>query len=181
MTPLPPQSEAERARTVEYVAVGRVVRPHGVRGTLLVEAISEMIHSLEPGVEVYLEGAEGPTLVEYLRAHRGRYLLALEACTDRDQAEQFRGAEVRLRGDRTQDLAEGEYFHWQILGLEVLTEDGETLGQVTRILETGANDVYVVEKPGEKELLLPAIDSVILDVDLNEERLKVRLIPGLRG
>lgn len=180
MTPLPPQSEPERAQPAEYVAVGRVVRPHGVRGTLLVEGISEMIHSLEPGVEVYLEGAEGPTQVEYLKAHRDRYLLAVESCTDRDQAEEFRGAEVRLAGDLAHELPEGEYFHWQILGLEVVTEEGEHLGEVTRILETGANDVYLVERPGEKELLIPAIDSVILDVDLAQERLTIRLIPGLR-
>ncbi len=181
MNPLPPQSEPERARTAEYIAVGRVVRPHGVRGTLLVEPISEMIHSLEPGAEVYLQGADGPKRVQYLRAHRDRYLLAIESCIDRDQAEQFRGAEVRLRGDLAQELPEGEFYHWQILGLEVVTEDGEHLGQISRILETGANDVYVVEKPGEKELLIPAIDAVILDVDLAQERLTVRLIPGLRA
>lgn len=179
MAPLPPQSQPERARPAEHVAVGRVVRPHGVRGTLLVEPISELIHSLEPGTEVLLEGQEQSTRVEYLRAHKDRYLLQVADCTDRDEAEQYRGAEVLLAGAQAEELPEGTYYHWQIIGLGVVNESGDQLGRVARILETGANDVYVVEREGKKELLLPAIDSVVLEVDLAQERIVVRLMPGL--
>lgn len=181
MAPLPPHSEPERARPAEYVAVGRVVRPHGVRGTLLVEPISDLIHSLEPGTEVHLAREERPTRVVYLKAHKDRYLLQVADCNDRDEAEQWRGAEVLLAGDRTEELPEGTYYHWQIIGLQVVTESGEALGTVSRILETGANDVYVVEREGEKELLLPAIDSVLQEIDLAQERIVVRLLPGLRS
>lgn len=181
MAPLPPQSEPERARPAEHVAVGRVVRPHGVRGTLLVEPISEMIHSLEQGTEIYLEGSDQATRVVYLRAHKDRYLLQVADCNDRDEAEEWRGSEVLLAGERLEDLPEGTYYHWQIIGLDVVTESGERLGQIARILETGANDVYVVEREGEKELLLPAIDSVVLEVDLAQEQIVVRLMPGLEA
>lgn len=180
MAPLPPQSEPERVRPAEFVAVGRVVRPHGVRGNLLVEAISDLIHSLEQGVEVHLGDSERKTRVKYLRSHQNRYLLAVEGVHDRSEAEQYRGAEVLLSGQKTEDLPEGTYYHWQIVGLNVISDEGESLGTISRILETGANDVYVVEKEGAKELLLPAIDSVIVEVDLEQETLVVRLLPGLR-
>lgn len=179
MAPLPPQSQPERARPAEHVAVGRVVRPHGVRGTLLVEPISELIHSLEPGAEVLLEGQQQPTRVVYLRAHQDRYLLQVEDCNDRDEAEQYRGEEVLLTGEQAEELPEGTYYHWQIIGLAVVDESGGKLGNVARILETGANDVYVVEREGKKDLLLPAIDSVVLEVDLAQEQIVVRLLPGL--
>lgn len=170
-----------RARQQEHIAVGRVVRPHGVRGVLLVEAISEMIHALEPSTQLFLGEEKAPAQVEYLRTHQDRYLLAIEGCQDRKQAEAWRGQEIYLAAGEAAPLPEDTYYHWQILGLAVVSEQGEPLGEIVKILETGANDVYVVEDPEGGELLLPAIESVVREVDLEQGVVRVHLLPGLRS
>ncbi len=118
--------------------------------------------------------------VEFLKPHKDRYLLAIEGLTSRERAEEWRGQEVFLRGGDTEALPEDTYYHWQILGLQVVSERGEALGVLEKVLETGANDVYVVTGPGGEELLLPAIEEVVREVDLEAGRMVVHLLEGLR-
>ncbi len=173
-----PQSERARQRT-DHLVVGRVVRPHGVRGVVLVEPLSKIMDSLAPRSTVFL----GDDLLEFelesSRLHQGRWMLTLRGVSDRDQAEGLRGMQVRVIFQEAAPLGEHEYYHWQILELPVYLESGERLGKVVQILETGANDVYVVQQEDGAELLLPAIASVILDVDLDGKRMTVHLLPGL--
>ena len=165
----------------EDLVLGRILRPHGVRGMLLVEGFTDIIHSLRPTMEILLGSDRVPAVVRSFRAHRARFLLRIEGCEDRDAAETWRGQDIFLSLDDAEPLPDGVYFHWQILGLTVVTEEGERLGTVDQILETGANDVYVVHTQTGEELLLPAIESVILRTDLESKQLTVRLIPGLRN
>lgn len=148
---------------------------------LQVEAYTEVIHSLKPTSEILLGQEKVPAVVREFRPHRARFLLAIEDCEDRESAERFRGMDIFVPFDDVEPLPEGIFYHWQILGLEVITDEGEILGNVERILETGANDVYLIRGRSGEELLLPAIQSVILDIDLQEGRITVRLIPGLRA
>jgi 16S rRNA processing protein RimM len=164
-----------------FIAVGRVIRPHGVRGALQVEAISDLLLGLQPGTEVTFGENHWTSKLVFLHPHRKRYLMAVEDCTDRRQAEALRGDRIYLPAAAADRLPEGTYFHHQILGLAVETEEGVPLGTVEDILETGANDVYVVRSEAEGELLLPAIDSVIRKIDLDSGVLIVRLLPGLRS
>jgi 16S rRNA processing protein RimM len=164
-----------------FLAVGRVVRPHGVRGALRVVALSDLIHSLTPSTKVYLGPDHESAIVRDFRSHGKDFLLFLERCEDRSSAEHWRDKVVHIRFEEAQALPEGIFYHWQILGLQVITQQGEILGEVTKILETGANDVYVVRDESGVELLLPAIESVILDVDLDKSCMTVNLLPGLRS
>ena len=157
----------------DYLVVGRIVRPHGIRGGLVVEQFSKLIQSIRPGSEIFLGGSTTLSIVRSIRSHRGRYLLVIEGCEDRDTAEQWRDAEIRLESGDVESLQEGEYYHWQLLGLHVCCEDGETLGEIAEILETGANDVFVVRNESGDEILLPAIESVIRDVDLEQRKVVV--------
>lgn len=163
----------------EHIAVGKVLRPHGVRGDLLVDPYSETIRSLEEDSEVFIGSPDASWRVSSIRAHRQQMILHLEGCDDREAAEAFRGSELIIPMDEAEPLPEGVYYRWQILGLAVADEDGAELGEVTDIIETGANDVYVVQGADPRELLLPAIESVILKVDLDAGRLLVRLPDGL--
>ncbi len=168
-------------RGLESVPIGRVVRPHGVRGELVVESYSELLGSLAAGSSVEISGA-GPT-VRSARRHKDRSLIGLVGVDDRDAAEALRGLELAVVVDLSEPLPEGTYYRWQIIGLTVVTDDGKELGTITDILETGANDVYEVTAPGAKpgaELLLPAIAEVILQVDLEAGRMTVKLPDGLR-
>ena len=176
----PSRRSSERARRpAHHLLVGRVSRPHGLRGDLLLESLSEILDSVHPGASVYLGKRSEPSRVASLRRHGRNYLMSLEGCTDRASAESFRGEEVRLRLEEAAPLSPGRYYYWQIIGLRVASDEGTVLGVVRQILETGANDVYIVQTESGKDLLLPAITSVIRKVDLEKGEIEVHLIPGL--
>lgn len=143
------------------------------------EAHSDALRALEPESEVFLGSPGTRHSVISVRPHQGRYLLRVADCVDRNQAEQFRGQEVCILLDRPDPLPAGVYYHRQILGLQVIEVDGRVLGAVSEILETGGNDVYVVRAAGGTELLLPAISSVILKIDLEKSLIRVAIPQGL--
>lgn len=145
----------------------------------MVRAYSELIRTLEPDSSVLLGEGRSLHRIASIRPHRGDYLVFLHGCNDREAAEALRGAELQLRLEDSAPLPEGVYYHWQILGLRVVTEDGRQLGEVSEILETGANDVYLVRSSDGGELLLPALRTVVLQVDERAGQLLVRLPPGL--
>jgi 16S rRNA processing protein RimM len=87
--------------------------------------------------------------------------------------------EIRLPFEQVEPLPEGQFYYWQILGLKVTTSDGQHLGEVVQILETGANDVYIVRDQEGQDQLIPAINQVIKRIDLDNGNLEVQLIPGL--
>ena len=161
----------------ETLAVGRIVRPHGVRGALLLEAYSDLVSVLAPEANVFVGEGKQPATVLGIRKHGERYLLELKGCTSLEAAEAWRSAEVRVAAENAPALPDGTYFHWQILGLTVITDEGRVLGQVAEILATGANDVYLVR--GEREVLLPATREVVLQVDPAAGQMIVHLLPGL--
>jgi 16S rRNA processing protein RimM len=173
------RSPARAQPLPKYLAAGRVVRPHGVRGDVLVEASPDLAGNLEAGAIVYLGPTHRRTTIETFRPHQGRYLVRFEGSLDRPSAEALRGLTVSILAENAAPLADGAFYYWQIVGLKVFAEDEAYLGNVTRVLETGANDVYVVSREDSSELLLPAISSVVLAVDLDSGRMSVRLIPGL--
>ncbi len=161
----------------ETLAVGRIVRPHGVRGALLLESYSELVSVLAPDASVFVGEGKQLATVLGIRKHGERYLLELKGCTSLEAAEAWRSAEVRVAAEDAPALPVGTYFHWQILGLTVITDEGRVLGQVAEILATGANDVYLVS--GEREILLPATQEVVLQIDPAAGQMIVHLLPGL--
>lgn len=164
----------------QFLAVGRVLRPHGVRGELLVEVAPDSVALFAPRRNVYLGPRHRRFEVRWLRPHRRQYLLALERCVDRKAAERWRGVEIHVRLSELEPLPPGVFYDWQLIGLEVRSVSGEALGRLVEILRTGANDVYLVRGGSGDEILLPAIDSVVLDIDLEAGRMRVQLPPGLR-
>jgi 16S rRNA processing protein RimM len=179
MSPAPDRTSERARRPAHNLLVGRVVRPHGVRGDLLVQSLSEILDSVLPGASIFVGGRSKPISLVSLRRHGRAYLMHLEGCASREAAESYRGEEVRVRLEETAPLAPGRYYYWQIIGLRVVTDQGETLGVVRQILETGANDVYIVGSDTGKDILLPAISSVIRKIDLEKGEMVVRLLPGL--
>jgi 16S rRNA processing protein RimM len=165
--------------------IGRVLRPHGVQGELRVEIITDYPERLTQHAHFYLAHPSSPEkvrryLVEELRQHREMLLLKLDGCDDRGGAEALRDMLVQIPVEEAVPLEEGEYYHFQLVGVRVETESGEWLGQVVEVLETGANDVYVVRGP-RGEVLLPAIRDVVRELDLESQRMVVHLLPGMLG
>lgn len=162
-----------------FLAIGRVLRPHGVRGELRVEIHTDYPERYGVYRRVYL----GPNYTGYQikghRFHQGRVLLRLCEVTDRTAAEALRGQWVYIAIEDAVPLAEGQVYLHQMLGLRVLTVEGEELGEVVDLIETGANLVYVV-RGMQGEILIPDIPEVVEAIDVEAGKLIVRLIEGLR-
>ncbi|MBI3361622.1 MAG: 16S rRNA processing protein RimM [Chloroflexi bacterium] len=165
------------------LTVGRVLRPHGVRGELVLEVLTDFPDSLL-GKTIYAAETAGERgsahEVVSLRRHHDRRLIRLAGCVDREAAETYRGLLIQIDATEAVPLAEGQYYHHQIVGLRAISDEGEALGIVAEVLETGANDVYVVETPAGGELLLPAISTVVKKIDVPAGEITVHLIEGLR-
>lgn len=164
----------------EYLVVGRILRPHGLRGLMVFQPFSDLVQNLVPANTVYIGSERIPVIIRDFQPHKARFLLSVEGCEDCNTAERWRGEVVHIRFEEAGPLTADVYYHWQILDLQVVTSEGKSLGKVVQILETGANDVYVVRDQNGAELLLPAIEEVILEVDLELSRMVVKLLPGLR-
>lgn len=173
-----------RAPEPRYLTVGQVVGAHGIRGELKIAILTDdpQRFGLLERVFVGREGEEPvPWLLAGYRLHKEWALFRLEGCDDRTTAETFRGCLIQVPREEAIPLEEGEYFEHQILGLGVWTVHDEYLGEVLEIIYTGANEVYVVQgtDPSHREILIPAIEDVVLEVDLEAERILVELPEGL--
>ncbi len=157
-----------------FLVVGRLLRPHGVDGEIRMEVLTDFPERLRKGRRVYLGAEHRPVKLAGVRGADHALLIRLEGIADRDQAELLRGKEVAIQTESLPSLPEGEYYHHQLIGLQVVDETGTDLGALDQILETGANDVYLVKTRDGAELLLPAIEEVVLNVDLENRRMTVR-------
>lgn len=160
----------------QFIAVGRVVAPWGVRGEIKVEVMTDFPDRFSPQEEVYIEGRA--MTIERSRWHRGRVILKLATIDSVDDAEELCGRFLEVPQSQLRPLPKDEYYQFQLLGLEVWTTEGELLGRIARILPTGSNDVYEVPSKGG-ELLIPAIEDVVKSVDLQGGRIVVEVIEGL--
>ena len=163
--------------------VGRVSRPHGVRGELRVVLLTDYPGRLGQHAYFYLASPDSPEIVrrypvEKLRRHKEVLLLKLGGCDDRNGAEELRGQLVQIPTEEAVPLEEGEYYDFQLIGVKVEAESGESLGQVVEVLKTGANDVYIV-RGSWGEVLLPAVKDVVLKLDIEARQMVVNLLPGL--
>jgi len=168
------------------LVIGKIRRPHGVNGEALVEVYTDFPERLVPKTQLVIGATHQLLTIRKRRAHKDGLLLAFENITTPEQMGLLRNQLLYIPVAERPPLPEGEYYYHQILGLRVVDEDGQELGILAEILETGANDVYVVRRgdpqrteAGGTELLLPAIPEVVLDVDLQRKTMRVHLLPGL--
>lgn len=168
-----------RAAEPEYLIVGQIIRPHGVRGELAMKLITDYPDNLKVGKRIFLGPELQPQRLKAIRPHREGALIRIEGVEDRDAADLLRGQMVQVHLTDAIPLAEGEYYMFQLQGIQVVTEAGEELGRFDGYLETGANDVYIIRSPRYGEILLPAIPDVIRKVDIAAGQMTVHLIDGL--
>jgi 16S rRNA processing protein RimM len=166
-----------------YLVVGRVLRPHGVRGEVKIAihtgyperlVIHEFFYLSHP----HMPDVVQPYPVERVRVRADVALVKFGGCDSRNDAEELRGMWVQVPVEKAAPLEPGEYYQYQLVGMSVETEGGEWLGQVADVLETGANDVYLVLGP-YGEVLLPAIEEVVRTIDMDARCMVVHLLPGL--
>ena len=173
------KSKEERTR---YLAVGNIRGAHGIRGEVKVELLTDYPERFKPGAAMYLgsEDHARPVEIAAVRPHQEYLLVKLSPVPDRDAAQALVGQLLLIPEEQAMPLGEHENYAHDLLGLTVTTTEGRTLGELTDILTTGANDVYVVTGPeGKGEVLIPALRDVVLSVDLAAGRMVVALPEGL--
>ncbi len=160
------------------MTVGRILRPHGIRGEMRMEILTGYPERLPIHRVLYLGSQAIPYPLESVRFHQGVAIIKLAGCDDRNAAEALRGLLVQIPLENAVPLEEGEYYYFQMVGVEVFTDQGESLGHVVEVMETGANDVYVVQGP-RGEVLIPAVEDVVRQLDLTARRMVIVPLPGL--
>jgi 16S rRNA processing protein RimM len=164
----------------EYLVVGFLRRPHGVSGEIIMDLHTDFPERFRTGRKLYVgDGLYKPMTLASVRPHAKGLLVRLRGVNTPELAGQLRNTWVFIKAKDAPALPEGKYYQYQMIGLNVVDEDDKPLGTLTGIIETGANDVYIVTDEAGKELLLPAIPSVILDVQPESGFMRVHLLEGL--
>jgi 16S rRNA processing protein RimM len=167
-------------RDQELIAVGRVVTTHGLRGELRLQLFNSDSTSIQPGAHVVLRrnGDETRHQIVSVRPHKRVQLVIFEGCDSIEQAETLVGAEVCVSKDDLPPAGPDEIYHFELVGMNVVTTAGELLGTVAEVLTAGSNDVCVV-RTGAREYLIPMIADVIKQMDRPGRRLVIEPLPGL--
>ncbi|WP_203623753.1 MULTISPECIES: ribosome maturation factor RimM [unclassified Lacticaseibacillus] len=165
----------------ELYTVGKIVNTHGIKGELKVMPVTDFPEQrFAPGSQLVIEAKTPLTVtVAGARKQKAMYLLKLKEFDDINDVERFKGLALGVADADVQDLSEGEYYYHDIIGLTVIDQTGATLGQVSEILSPGANDVWVIPRPGKPDVLLPFLKSVVLRIDLDAKVAHVDVPEGL--
>lgn len=174
------QQTAPEPSAPDRVIVGEIRKPWGRVGDILATLYAGDESGLQPGMTAFVNGQPA----EVLDVHgggRGGTVLTLSTIRNPHEADAARGAVLEVATDDLPKLPEDLYYHFELLGMTVTSESGETIGELSEVIETGANDVYAVKPEGKdaKEILVPAIQGVILDIDRESRTVKVDLPDGL--
>jgi 16S rRNA processing protein RimM len=169
----------------DRLVVGRVLRPHGIRGELSVEVLSDAAERFTPGAELGVGDPDGPeplgtAVVTAARRHQGRLLLSFEGVEDRDAADRYRGAWLSIPVTEARPLEPDEFWPHQLVGLAVVDHQGRERGRVADVLPGAAHDLLSVELPGGASVLVPAV-AALVTVELDAGRVLVEAVPGLLG
>ncbi len=167
----------------KHLILGEILRPHGIRGELRMRILTDYPERIGKMESVYLgtdpDGKVTTYTVESMRMNAPYALLKLKGIDDRNTADRLRQLMVMIDLEHAVPLEAGEFYLYELIGVEVFTESGELLGNLTEVLETGANDVYVVKGSRYGEVLIPVSGETIIKTDIAAKQVIVRLPEGL--
>ena len=167
---------------MDFLQVGKIVNTHALQGEVKVVSNSDFKED---------RFKKGSTLVidfnwEYVevvvathRVHKGADLLKFKHLNSINDVEKYKGCALLVSTDDLEELEENEFYYFEIIGCEVVTTDGEKIGEISEILETGANDVWVVKRQGQKDALIPYIEDVVKDVNIDAKTVPIQVLEGL--
>lgn len=166
---------------VERLRVGVIASTHGIKGEVKVFPTTDDASRFESIKEVILEtGKEDLTLhISSVKYFKQFAILKFKEFNNINDIEKYKGKELFVSRDQAAELGEDENYIGDLIDMEVFLEDGSRFGVLTDVMETGANDVYVIQTEDDKEVLIPAIKQCILDVDVEGAKMTIHLLPGL--
>jgi len=163
------------------ISIGTVQKPHGVKGEVKVQPLTDHPERFKLLQRVFLSPPKGNSIecsVSSVRFIDGKPLLLLNGYDSPEKAREIAGWLVQIPREEALPLPEGQYYWFELIGMDVESESGEALGRITDIFETGSNDVYVM-RSGKREIYLPATKDVIRTVDRAAKRMVIRVVDGL--
>ncbi|MCR5235393.1 MAG: ribosome maturation factor RimM [Lachnospiraceae bacterium] len=165
----------------DILQVGILSSTHGVHGEMKVFPTTDDVNRFKKLKNVLLETQDGhkELEIERVRFFKQFVIIKFKGCDSINDIEKYKGKSIFVTRENAVRLGKDEYFIADLIGLAVKDEDDVILGEIRDVLETGANDVYVVKRDGKKDLLIPAIKQCILDVDTAAGIMKVHLLEGL--
>ncbi|WP_163579813.1 ribosome maturation factor RimM [Gracilibacillus saliphilus] len=167
---------------MDHLKVGKIVNTHGIKGEVKVVRITDFDERFEVGTTLWIKGKDSqelkPVTIDGHRVHKNFDLLHFEGFNNINEVEHFKESLLVIKTSEISDLEENEFYYHEIIGCEVETTDGELIGKVTEILSPGANDVWIVKQKG-KEYLIPYIEQVVKEVDINQHLIKIEPMEGL--
>ena len=165
----------------DHVLIGKIVGSHGLKGTNKIRTFAESLSLFKPGRSILIRKGSGQKInleINWVKPQGRTTLLSFKGINDRSQAEALIGSELYIRKQDLPALEDDTYYWFDLIGIEVYTTEKKYLGRIESIIETGSNDVYVV-KDGKNEVLIPALESVVMDIELEQKRMQVNLPQGL--
>ena len=164
----------------EWATIGKVVALFGIHGELKVRLLTDIPNRFAELEAVYVGPDHTSLSIQSVRPYKGEMIvLKLVGIEDASAAESLRNQDLSIPLSKLAELPPGSYYQHDILGLNVLTLDGQELGQIVEIIVTGSNDVYIVKKPEGSQILIPAIKDVIKQIDLIRHTMHIDPLPGL--
>ena len=162
-----------------YLVVGFLRRAHGLRGEIILDLHTDFPERLQSGRKLFVGQEHKPMTLSSTRPHAKGMLVKFKGIETPEDAGQLRNQWVYVRATDVPKLPEGKIYQHELFGFRVVDENENLLGELVEIIETGANNVYVVRDEAGKEILLPAIPSVILELDTEHRLMRVHLLEGL--
>jgi len=168
---------------MDFLKVGKIVNTHALKGEVRVVSHSDFKDErFAKGSQLFIafSGSHVAVEVENHRMNKNLDLLKFKGIDSINDVEKYKGCELLVDASELGELDENEFYYHEIIGCAVSTLDGEALGQISDVIQTGANDVWVVSSPGAKDLLIPYIDDVVRSVDISSKMVEVKLLDGMR-
>ncbi|MEW6083071.1 MAG: ribosome maturation factor RimM [Chloroflexota bacterium] len=162
-----------------YLSVGFLRRPHGLQGEIIMDLHTDFPERMASGRKLFVGDEHKPMTLTSVRPHQSGLLVKFKNVETPEAAGLFRNQWVFIKTKDAPPLPEGQIYQHELIGFKVVEDDDHPLGELVEILETGANAVYVVRDDSGREILLPAIPSVILDVEVDSRTMRVHLLDGL--
>lgn len=168
----------------QWFNVGKIVNTHGIKGEVRVISQTDFAEERYKSGNILYLGLPGKKdLVELIvrnhRRHKQFDLLTFDGYDNVNQVEPFKGGILKVHQDQLSELQEGEYYYHEIIGCKVFSDLGEEIGVVKEVLSPGANDVWVVQRKHDKDALIPYIDEIVKEVDVEQKIIVIHIMEGL--
>lgn len=165
----------------KYLEIGQIVNTFGIKGMVKVKPFTENVKRFDKLEKIYIENKKSRKEyeIEEVKYHKDMVLIKFKGINTLEEANLLRESYLIVDREKEEPLEEGTYYIVDMIGLEVYTEEGELLGKLEDIFNTGSNDIYVVKNELGEQILLPAIGEVIKQIDMENKKMIVHLISGL--